>query len=74
MREAQAYNSSIYLMVGMPYLMLSVLGFVVYRGVQRHNAAGHATLPQAVIDKPTLLETQQCQNLDGITTRMDTKS
>ena len=37
MREAQAYNSSIYLMVGMPYLMLSVLGFVVYRGIRQHD-------------------------------------
>lgn len=39
MREAQGYNNSIYLMVGMPYLMLSVLGFVVYRGLRQHAAA-----------------------------------
>ena len=43
MREAQAYNTSIYLMVGMPYLMLSVLGFMVYRGLRQ----------QAVVQPPT---------------------
>ena len=45
MREAQGYNSSIYLMVGMPYLMLSVLGFVVYRGLRQHAAAQPPTSP-----------------------------
>ena len=45
MREAQAYNTSIYLMVGMPYLMLSVLGFVVYRGLRQHAAAQPPTSP-----------------------------
>jgi hypothetical protein len=39
MREAQGYNSSIYLMVGMPYLLLGTLGFVVYRGLKKHAAA-----------------------------------
>lgn len=38
MREAQAYNSSIYLMVGMPYLMLGAFGFVVYRKFKQHKA------------------------------------
>jgi hypothetical protein len=45
MREAQGYNSSIYLMVGMPYLMLSVLGFVVYRGLRKHAASQQPTSP-----------------------------
>ncbi len=45
MREAQGYNSSIYLMVGIPYLMLSVLGFVVYRGIRKHAAAQLPTSP-----------------------------
>ena len=45
MREAQGYNSSIYLMVGMPYLMLSVLGFVVYRGIRKHAASQLPTSP-----------------------------
>jgi LPXTG-motif cell wall-anchored protein len=38
MREAQAYNSSIYVMVGMPYLMLGAFGFVVYRKFKQYNA------------------------------------
>jgi hypothetical protein len=39
MREARAYNSSIYLMVAMPYATLGVFGFVVYRGLRRKALA-----------------------------------
>jgi hypothetical protein len=35
MRLARAFNNSIYLMVGMPYLMLGVVGFLVYRGLRQ---------------------------------------
>jgi hypothetical protein len=35
MREAQAYNNSIYLMVGTPYLLLAGVGFGVYRNLKR---------------------------------------
>jgi hypothetical protein len=38
-REARAYNHSIYLMVGMPYLLLGVLGFKVYRGFKQKALA-----------------------------------
>ena len=38
-REARAYNHSIYLMVGMPYLLLGVVGFLIYRGVKKNQAA-----------------------------------
>ena len=38
-REAKAYNDSIYLMVGMPYLMLGAFGFYVYRGLKKNRAA-----------------------------------
>ena len=34
LREARAYNQSIYLMVAMPYLLLGTVGFVVYRGIR----------------------------------------
>jgi len=34
-REARAYNHSIYLMVGMPYLLLGGLGLMIYRGYRR---------------------------------------
>ncbi len=35
MREAEAYNNSIYLMVGTPYLLLAGVGFGVYRNLKR---------------------------------------
>jgi len=31
LQEATAYNRSIYLMLGMPYLLLTGIGFMVYR-------------------------------------------
>jgi hypothetical protein len=34
LREARAYNRSIYLMVAMPYLLLGTVGFLVYRGIK----------------------------------------
>jgi hypothetical protein len=33
----RAYNNSIYLMIGVPYLALGIAGFAIYRGV-RQNA------------------------------------
>ena len=38
-REARAYNHSIYLMVSMPYLLLSAVGFMVYRGCRKKALA-----------------------------------
>ncbi len=29
--EARAYNTSIYMMVGMPYLLLGTVGYLIYR-------------------------------------------
>jgi len=34
-REARAYNNSIYLFVGMPYLLVGAFGFLVYRGIKK---------------------------------------
>jgi hypothetical protein len=34
LREARAYNRSIYLMVAMPYLLLGTVGFLIYRGIK----------------------------------------
>jgi len=42
MREASAYNNSIYLMVSMPYLLLGAFGFYVYRGLKKNRAAREA--------------------------------
>jgi hypothetical protein len=37
MRESRAYNNSIYLMAGMPYLLLSMVGFGIYRGIRKQR-------------------------------------
>ena len=42
MREARAYNQSIYLMVGMPYLLLGAFSWWVYRGLRRKALADRA--------------------------------
>jgi hypothetical protein len=42
MLVARAYNQSIYLMVGMPYLLLGGIGFLVYRGLRRRAASQQA--------------------------------
>jgi len=41
-----AYNQSIYLMVGVPYLSFTVVGFMIYRGCKL-NAAYLKSLPHA---------------------------
>jgi hypothetical protein len=42
MREARAYNQSIYLMVGMPYLLLGAFSWWVYRGLRQKARADRA--------------------------------
>jgi hypothetical protein len=46
--EARAYNRSIYLMVGMPYLLLGAFGFLIYRGLRQKALADQQAgrLPQ----------------------------
>jgi hypothetical protein len=46
-REARAYNHSIYLMVGMPYLLLGVLGYKIYRGLKQKALAESRAAVQA---------------------------
>ncbi len=50
-REAAAYNFSIYLMAGMPFLLVSGWGFWVYRGLQRHAALEEPTATQQPADE-----------------------
>ena len=38
-REARAYHPSVYLMVGMPFLCLGIVGFKIYRGVKQNALA-----------------------------------
>src|SRR4051812_15691791 len=33
-----AYNNSIYVMVGVPYLSFGVVGFLIYRGMKKNDA------------------------------------
>ena len=47
-KEANAYNWSIYLMVGMPYLLLGTVGFLVYRGLQQNARAEQRTAGPAL--------------------------
>jgi hypothetical protein len=42
-REAQAYNHSIYLMVSVPYVLLGVVGFMVYRSLHSQAPIGQLT-------------------------------
>jgi hypothetical protein len=51
-REARAYNNSIYLMVGMPYLLLGILGCLVYRGVKQKALAEDAALTPPLPQSP----------------------
>jgi hypothetical protein len=44
-RLSRAYNNSIYLMVGMPYLLLGVVGFMVYRGLRQRALAQSPAQP-----------------------------
>jgi hypothetical protein len=37
-RIGQAYNNSIYLMAGMPYLLLGTVGFLIYRQTRLRDA------------------------------------
>lgn len=35
-------NQSIYIMLGVPYTALGVVGFMIYRGVRKNEAYGRA--------------------------------
>jgi len=50
-REPRAYNHSIYLMAGMPYLLLGMLSFKIYQNVRKSNANMNAIV-QALEDSP----------------------
>jgi hypothetical protein len=52
LREARAYNRSIYLMVAMPYLLLGVVGFMVYRGIKTAQQRVLAGMPTEEVPPP----------------------
>jgi hypothetical protein len=51
LREARAYNQSIYLMVAMPYLLLGTAGFVVYRGIKAAQKKAQTRLLSEITDE-----------------------
>jgi hypothetical protein len=57
-RLARAYNNSIYLFVGMPYLLLGAVGLLLYRGLRQRDvaprpAAAHPAGPPEGLPCPT---------------------
>lgn len=64
LREARAYNQAIYLMVGMPYLLLGFVGFMIYRKL-RTSAAASAPVaaPQNSTSVATIQEKPSCSPL-----------
>jgi hypothetical protein len=46
-REARAYNNSIYLMAGMPYVLLGGFTAWVYRGLRRKAVAEQKLMEEA---------------------------
>ena len=44
-REARAYHLSVYLMVGMPYLLLGSVGFMIWRAVKQKERADQLVGP-----------------------------
>lgn len=43
---AAAYNQSIYMMLTVPYTLLGVFGFLIYRGIKKNEAYRNALHPQ----------------------------
>lgn len=33
-----AFNNSIYVMISVPYVLMGIFGFLVYRGIRKHDA------------------------------------
>jgi hypothetical protein len=55
LREARAYNQSIYVMVAMPYLLFGTIGFLVYRGIRAAQKNAQARLLDATLDEQSAL-------------------
>jgi hypothetical protein len=47
LREARAYNHSIYLMLGVPYLLVATFGVVIYRGIRAADKRLQASMPNS---------------------------
>ena len=51
LREARAYNRSIYLMAGMPYVLLGTVGFLVYRGIKTAQKKAQADWRNQILNE-----------------------
>ena len=58
LREARAYNESIYLMVAVPYLLLGTLGFMIYRGFKAKKTSA-SVLRQTLEEMDKLLDDRE---------------
>jgi hypothetical protein len=47
LREARAYNNSIYLMLSVPYLLVATFGIVIYRGIKAADRRIQAGMPNS---------------------------
>ena len=56
LREARAYNQSIYLMAAMPYLLLGTVGFMIYRGIRAAQKAEGRSSSQTLDEENELLD------------------
>ena len=56
LREARAYNESIYLMVAVPYLLLGTVGFMIYRGFRAAQKNQSRLLTETVEEMDKLLD------------------
>jgi hypothetical protein len=54
LREARAYNQSIYLMAFMPYLLLGTVGFMIYRGIKASQKTAARASSQSAQDQSEL--------------------
>ncbi len=63
-RQARAYNNSIYLMVGMPYLLLGAVCFMVCRGLRQRTALvrlSGPSVPGGAVSRPLAGDSPSCQ-------------
>jgi hypothetical protein len=47
LREARAYNNSIYLMLSVPYLLVGTFAIVIYRGIKAADKRIRAEMPNS---------------------------
>lgn len=58
-RTGAAYNTSIYLMVGMPYLLLAGFTFLVWRGLRQNRASPAAAALSPAVPAARITAGQQ---------------